>query len=141
VLHGGDLICEGFVRALKPAAKARDAAPAAPAPAPASGADAAAASDAAPAAAEPAQAAGVPAAAAPAGAPEPQEPAWRFSALETVEAAQFYNAVSRTGIQYGPHFRMVRRTNIAPDTAAELRRAPRSPPRAAAGQAMKRPWQ
>jgi hypothetical protein len=122
VLHGGDLICEGFVRALKPAAKARDAA-AAPAAAP--GAGVAAASDAAPAAVEPAQAAGEPAAAAPAGDSEPAEPEWRFSALETVEAAQFYNAVSRTGIQYGPHFRMVRRTNIAPDTAAELRRAPR----------------
>ena len=58
---------------------------------------------------------------APAEAPEPAEPEWAYGALETVEAAQFYNAVSRTGIQYGPHFRMVRRTNIAPDTAAQLR--------------------
>ncbi len=41
-----------------------------------------------------------------------------------MEAAQFYNAVSRTGINYGPNFRMVRRTNIAPDTAAQLRCAP-----------------
>ena len=49
---------------------------------------------------------------------------WAFSARETVEAQQFYNAVSRTGIRYGPHFRTVRRTNIAPDTTAQLRYAP-----------------
>lgn len=41
-----------------------------------------------------------------------------------MEAQQFYNAVSRTGIRYGPHFRTVCRTNIAPDTAAQLRCAP-----------------
>ena len=57
----------------------------------------------------------------PAEAAEAAGPEWAYGALETVEAAQFYNAVSRTGIQYGPHFRIVRRTNIAPDTAAQLR--------------------
>lgn len=60
-------------------------------------------------------------AAAPAAAPEPQ---WEHSALETVEAHQFYNAVGRTGIKYGPHFRMVQRTNISADTEALLRCAP-----------------
>ncbi len=38
-----------------------------------------------------------------------------------MEAHQFYNAVGRTGIKYGPHFRMVQRTNISPDTSALLR--------------------
>ena len=63
-------------------------------------------------------------AAAPAAAPEPQ---WEHSALETVEAHQFYNAVGRTGIKYGPHFRMVQRTNISADTSALLRCTPASP--------------
>ena len=57
-------------------------------------------------------------AAVPAAAPEPQ---WEHSALDTVEAHQFYNAVGRTGIKYGPHFRMVQRTNISADTEALLR--------------------
>ena len=51
VLHGGDLICEGFVRPLKVAPKAADAAAAPPAAAPT---DAAAAAPAAPAAEGPA---------------------------------------------------------------------------------------
>lgn len=49
------------------------------------------------------------------------EPQWEHSALETVEAHQFYNAVGRTGIKYGPRFRMVQRTNISADTSAVLR--------------------
>lgn len=48
-------------------------------------------------------------------------PEWGFGPLDTVEALHFYNAVGRTGIAYGPAFQMVHRTNIAPDTAAELR--------------------
>ncbi len=55
------------------------------------------------------------------------EPEWAHSALETVEAHQFYNAVGRTGIKYGPHFRMVQRTNISADTSALLRCAAPSP--------------
>ena len=51
----------------------------------------------------------------------PEEPEWGFSPLETVEKHHFYNAVGRTGIVYGKDFQMVRRTNIAPDTSAELR--------------------
>ena len=109
VLHGGDLICEGFVLPLKVAPKAAGAAAVPRAPV------AGAPPDAAPAAAA------APAGQAPFEAAEQVEPEWAYDALETVEAPQFYNAVSRTGIQYGPHFRMVRRTNIAPDTAAQLR--------------------
>lgn len=48
-------------------------------------------------------------------------PEWEYSPLETVEAPHFYNAVGRTGIKYGKHFRMVQRTNIFPDTSALLR--------------------
>lgn len=51
----------------------------------------------------------------------PQEPEWGFGPLETVERHHFYNAVGRTGIEYGPAFQVVRRTSIAPDTTAELR--------------------
>ena len=58
-----------------------------------------------------------------AAAPVPQ---WEHSALETVEAHQFYNAVGRTGIKYGPHFRMVQRTDISADTSALLRCTPPS---------------
>ena len=64
-----------------------------------------------------------------AAAEAPEEPEWGFSPLETVEKHHFYNAVGRTGIEYGPDFRMVRRTNIAPDTAAELRCARGDRPR------------
>ena len=144
VLHGGDLICEGVVRALKAAPQAAATA------APTSAEAASESTEAAPtgaavalagtavtptdAAAAPAGEADapreVPANAEPAPADEPREPVpekaleWAFSAMETVEAQQFYNAVSRTGIRYGPHFRMVQRTNIASDTAAQLRCAP-----------------
>lgn len=56
-----------------------------------------------------------PAAAAAAEEEEAAEPAvieWPHSALDTVDAGTFYLDVSRAGIQYGPHFRMVEKRHI-----------------------------
>ncbi len=39
-------------------------------------------------------------------------PEWPFEAVETVDAAAFYRDVARTGINYGPHFRMVQKASV-----------------------------
>ena len=49
----------------------------------------------------------------PAEAPEPaQQPTWPFEPSATVDAAAFYKDVARTGISYGPCFRMVQQASI-----------------------------
>lgn len=44
--------------------------------------------------------------------PTEQAPGWPYDAVNTVEAAAFYRDVARTGINYGPHFRMVQKASV-----------------------------
>lgn len=48
----------------------------------------------------------------PPAAPEPVMVDWPYEALDTVDAGTFYLDVSRAGIQYGPHFKMVTKRHI-----------------------------
>ena len=97
VLHAGDIICEGFVEPLKGATPA----------------------GASKAAAAPQEAGGAPGQ--PGQPGQPADPEWAHPEAETVGSLHFYNAVSRMGLCYGPHFRMVQKLNAAADTAAQLR--------------------
>ena len=45
---------------------------------------------------------------------------WTHQPLETIQKEPFYRVIGRTGIQYGPCFRMVKRVNVA-DNAAMMR--------------------
>ncbi len=47
---------------------------------------------------------------------------WPHGELDTLDAAAFYRQVARTGIRYGPRFRMLLRKS-AGGAAAVLRRA------------------
>ncbi len=45
---------------------------------------------------------------------------WAHGPLETIDAGQFYRVIGRTGINYGPTFRMVKRVATS-DTEGMLR--------------------
>lgn len=49
--------------------------------------------------------------------------AWEFSEADTINKETFYRTIGRTGIQYGPDFKMVWRVNTA-DTDAQMRYGP-----------------
>ena len=49
------------------------------------------------------------------------KPVWTADALKTLDANSFYNAFSRTGITYGPHFRGVLHVTIDTDPVAHMR--------------------
>ena len=44
-------------------------------------------------------------------------PEWPFEEADTVDANAFYRDISRTGINYGKHFRMVQRASVDGSTA------------------------